>query len=57
MTFLSPMLSLTRSIVPEDADARLAAHTSMHDVVVTTIPVSATPNALRVSLCGTTESE
>lgn len=50
MAFVGPMLTLTRSIVAEGSGARLAAHTSMHDLVVTTTPVSATPDWLRVSL-------
>lgn len=51
-TFVAPMLSLTRSVLAEGASGALAAHTSMHDLVVTTTPVSAGPDWLRVSLVG-----
>lgn len=49
-TFVAPMLSLTRSVRTEGAAGVLSAHTSMHDLVVTTAPVSAEPDWLRVSL-------
>jgi hypothetical protein len=49
-TFVQPMLDLTRSIVAEGASGSLAAHTSMHDLVVTSLPVSTDPDWLRVSL-------
>lgn len=45
-----PMLKLVRSVIAEGAVHTLAAHTSMHDLVVTTAPVSASPDWLRVSL-------
>ena len=48
--FVDPMLSLTRSIVAEGAASKLGAHTSMHDLVITTVPVSLEPDWLRVSL-------
>ena len=46
----APMLSLTRSVLAEGAADTLAGHTSMHDLVVTTTPVSAAPDWLRVSV-------
>jgi hypothetical protein len=49
-TFVEPLLRLTRSIITEGASEALAAHTSMHDLVVTTTPVSTQPDWLRVSL-------
>jgi hypothetical protein len=49
-TFVDPMLSLTRSVVAEGASTKLAAHTSMHDLVVTMTPVSSSPDWIRVSL-------
>ena len=42
-TFVDPMLSLTRSVVAEGAAGKLAAHTSMHDLVVTTYPIASSP--------------
>lgn len=44
------MMELVRSIVAEGAADQLAAHTSMHDLVVTTQPVSDLPDWLRVEL-------
>ena len=49
-TFVEPMLALTRSVIAEGAGEKLAAHTSMHDLVVTTYPVSSSPDSIRVSL-------
>lgn len=48
--FVEPMLALTRSVGAEGAREKLAAHTSMHDLVVTTYPVSSSPDWIRVSL-------
>jgi hypothetical protein len=50
--FVAPMLQLTRSVMAEGAAGSLAAHTSMHDLVVTPTPVSSSPDWLRVSLVG-----
>lgn len=47
--FVDPMLLLTRSVLSEGAASTLAAHTSMHDLVVTTTPVSPDPDWLRIS--------
>ena len=49
-TFVDPMLSLTRSVVAEGAATKLAAHTSMYDLIVTTTPVSSSPDWLRISI-------
>jgi hypothetical protein len=51
-TFVAPMLLLTRSVIDEGAASVLAAHTSMHDLVVTTVPVSSMPDWLQVSIVG-----
>ena len=48
--FVEPMLRLARSVADEGAVPKLAAHTSMHDLVVTTAPVSSAPDWLRISL-------
>lgn len=48
--FVEPMLALTRSAGAEGAREKLAAHTSMHDLVVTPHPVSSSPDWIRVSL-------
>src|SRR5471030_1557289 len=50
VTFVAPILLLARSVVAEGAALRLAAHTSMHDLVVTATPVSSKPDWLRISL-------
>lgn len=49
-TFVNPMLELVRSVMAEGATHTLAAHTSHEDLVVTTAPVSASPDWLRVTL-------
>lgn len=50
MAFAKPMLGLARSVIVEGATQKLAAHTSMHDLIVTTVPVSTAPDWLRISL-------
>ena len=50
LAIVNPMLDLARSVIAEGAARKFAAHTSMHDLVVTTAPVSDTPDWLRISL-------
>jgi hypothetical protein len=49
MENIEPLLAIVRSVVAEGASASLSAHTSMHDLVVTTTPLSTTPDTLRIS--------
>lgn len=42
-TFVAPMLAVARSVVDEGAEGRIGGHTSMHDLVVTSLPVGAEP--------------
>ena len=54
-SFVAPMLSVARSVVVEGADSQIGGHTSMHDLVVTSLPVgSAVPrDQVRVALAPT----
>jgi hypothetical protein len=55
-TFVEPMLALSRSVILESATEQIGGHTSMHDLVVTSLPVTAPPlDYVRVSLVPWTE--
>lgn len=49
LDFVQPALAIVRSVIAEGAADQLAAHTSMHDLVVTAVPVSEKPDWIRVA--------
>jgi len=48
MDFVRPALAMARSVIAEGAADQLAAHTSMHDLVVTAAPASEKPDWIRI---------
>jgi hypothetical protein len=55
-TFAAPMLEVARSVVMERADSQIGGHTSMHDLLVTSLPVGAAPfDHVRVALLPSAE--
>lgn len=48
LAFVRPALAIVRSVIAEGAADQVAAHTSMHDLVVTTAPVSDKPDWIRI---------
>lgn len=54
LAFVQPALDVVRSVIAEGAADQLAAHTSMHDLVVTTAPVTEKPDWIRVGPRGAT---
>ncbi|MFT4295175.1 MAG: hypothetical protein QM582_07155 [Micropruina sp.] len=51
--FVSPMLDVARSVVAEQADSQLVGHTSMNDLLVTSLPLGEGPiDHVRVSSRG-----
>ena len=56
-TFVEPILAVARSVVEEGADEQIGGHTSMQDLLVTSLPVGPEPfDHVRVSLLPRTSS-